>query len=384
MNRSSLRVLVAGAGVAGLETMMALHALAGPRVAVTLLSPRADFVYEPMSVREPFADGGAGRRSLGRIAEDFGAALRPDTLAWVAPGQHAAFTESGAEIDYDVLVLALGARRERLWDQAITFAGSQDSRAVQGMVQDVEAGYTASVAFVVPSGVTWPLPLYELALMTGERAREMGMSPDLTFVTPETAPLEAFGAEASDEVAGLLAAQGIAVRTSQHADFTGGRSVSLRPSGEMLRTERVVTVPVLHGTAPRGIPADSLGFIPTDGHGRIPGIEDVYAAGDGTDFAVKQGGLATQQADAVAEVIAKRAGASLEPRSFRPVMRSVLFTGKRDRFLRGDTGRGGDDVSEATGSALWWPPSKISGRYLSPYLASVESGALISATGPGR
>ena len=38
-------------------------------------------------------------------------------------------------------------------------------------------------------------------------------------------------------------------------------------------------------------------------------LEAVYAAGDATDFPIKQGGLATQQADAVAERIAARAGA---------------------------------------------------------------------------
>ena len=59
----------------------------------------------------------------------------------------------------------------------------------------------------------------------------------------------------------------------------------------------------------------------------MSGAEDVYAAGDGTNFPIKQGGIACQQADAVAEVIAKAAGASLEPRSFRPVLRGRLITG---------------------------------------------------------
>src|SRR5215204_1900533 len=155
---SPVRVLVAGAGVAGLETMMALHALAGPRVSVTLLSPAGEFVYSPLSVREPFAAAGATREPLDRIARDFGAELRQDALAWVAPGQRSAFTESGAEISYDVLVLALGARRERPFERVVTFAGGEDSESVHGLIQDVEGGYTKSVAFVVPPGTTWPLP----------------------------------------------------------------------------------------------------------------------------------------------------------------------------------------------------------------------------------
>src|SRR4051812_20649500 len=91
-----LNVLIAGAGVAGIETAMALHALARRRVAATLLSPATEFVYKPLSVREPFAAGAAMRRPLAKIAADFGADLRRDALSWVAPGQHAAFTDSGA------------------------------------------------------------------------------------------------------------------------------------------------------------------------------------------------------------------------------------------------------------------------------------------------
>jgi sulfide:quinone oxidoreductase len=370
-----MRVLIAGGGVAGLETMLALHELAGPRVTTTLLSPASDFVYQPLSVREPFASSGATRLPLERIAGDCGAELRQDALTWVAPGQHAAFTHSGAEIEYDVLVLALGARRARPWERVTTFAGTDDAESIHGLVQDVEGGYVNSLAFVVPRGTTWPLPLYELALMTATRAREMETTPELSLVTSETAPLEVFGTEASTEVARLLADNGIATYTSAEADVSDGRVVSLRSRRETLDVERVVTIPVLHGTAPRGVPADELGFIPTDGHGRVPDIDDVYAAGDGTQFAIKQGGLATQQADAVAEVIAKRAGASLEPRAFRPVMRSVLFTGGRDRFLRGEGTRGGDGVSETSDGPMWWPATKIAGRYLAPYLQSAAPAA---------
>lgn len=375
-----LRVLIAGAGVAGLETMMALHELAGPRVAVTLLSPATEFVYTPLSVREPFAGAAASRHPLARIAADFGAELRPGSLDWVAPGHHTAFTADREEITYDVLVLALGARRERPYASVTTFGGGDDSEAVQGIVRDVEAGYTRSVAFVVPPGTTWPLPLYELALQTAERAREMGTDPALTLVTPEEQPLGAFGPEASIGVGEQLEQAGIVLMTSAYADAVNGHTLALRPSGETLSADRIVTVPTLHGTAPRGLPADHDGFLPTDNHGRVTGVRDVYAAGDGGQFPIKQGGIATQQADAVAEVIAKRAGAAIEPRAFRPVMRGILMGGRQQRFLRGEVTRGRDGVSQASDTELWWPPAKIAGRYLSAYLESTAQ----SSVGGGR
>ena len=67
--------------------------------------------------------------------------------------------------------------------------------------------------------------------------------------------------------------------------------------------ERVVSLPRLEGLRILGIPQDDDGFIGTDLSGRVRGLEDVYAAGDITDYPVKQGGIATQQADAVAATI---------------------------------------------------------------------------------
>jgi sulfide:quinone oxidoreductase len=363
-----LDVLIAGGGVAGLETMMALHELAGPRVSVTLLTPDTEFVYKPLSVLEPFAGPEVERRPIAPIAADFGTELRHGALHWVAPGEHSAFTTEREELKYDVLVLALGAHRSEPFIKVTTFAGSVDSEKVHGIVQDVESGDTKSVDFVVPPGVTWPLPLYELALMTAARAKAMNMSPVLRIVTPEEAPLGVFGAEASADVARLLDDAGIEFVGSEYAEQVAEHPIVLRPSGDPLMADRIVTVPTLTGTAPGGVYADTHRFIRTDGHGRVVGLDDIYAAGDGTDFPIKQGGIAAQQADAVAEVIAKRAGAPIEPRSFRPVIRAMLLTGEKRRFLRGEVSRGRDGISEAADHALWWPPAKIAGRYLAPYL----------------
>ena len=96
----------------------------------------------------------------------------------------------------------------------------------------------------------------------------------------------------------------------------------------------------------------------------------MFAAGDATTFPVKQGGLAAQQADAVAEAIAASVGADIDPQPFRPILRGTLLTGGPARYLRADiSGAAGDD-SLISDDALWWPPNKLSGRYLAPYLSS--------------
>jgi sulfide:quinone oxidoreductase len=209
--------------------------------------------------------------------------------------------------------------------------------------------------------------------MTASRAHDMSQPVELTLVTPEEAPLAVFGQEASAAVAELLDQAGIAVETSAYADVEG-RTVHLRPGGHDLEVDRVVALPVLEGPAPPGLPADERGFIPTDSHGRVIGVEHVYAAGDGTQFPVKQGGVATQQADIAAADIAREVGVNVDVRGdFRPVLRAKLLTGHGERFLRSDEATGGRGASsEASDQPLWWPPSKIAGAYLAPYLAGAD------------
>ena len=107
-------------------------------------------------------------------------------------------------------------------------------------------------------------------------------------------------------------------------------------------------------------------------HGRVRGADDVYAAGDGTWFPVKQGGLACQQADAAAESIAAQAGADIEPAPFRPVLRGKLMTGAQPLYMRSDISGTAGDESTSSGHTLWWPPGKVAGAYLAPYLAARE------------
>jgi CBS domain-containing protein len=149
----------------------------------------------------------------------------------------------------------------------------------------------------------------------------------------------------------------------------------LVPEGT-IAADRVVALPRLRGPRIDGLPQTVEGFVPVDAHGQVHGLADVFAAGDITSFPVKQGGIAAQQADAAAETIAATAGADLAPQPFRPVLRGLLLTGRQPRYLRHDLTGGAGEASSASPDPLWWPPAKIVGRYLAPFLgtfAGVES-----------
>jgi sulfide:quinone oxidoreductase len=222
---------------------------------------------------------------------------------------------------------------------------------------------------VVPGEVTWPLPLYELALMTAGQVFGMGGRAAITFLTPEAAPLGVFGPQGSAAVEQLLAQAGIELHAGRPVAVGRGR-VSV-VGGPDVDVQRVVTLPLLAGPDLLGVPADDDGFVPVDAHGRVAGMPGVYAMGDATTNPIKQGGLACQQADAVVAHVAALVAGRPEPEPVEPVLRGRLLTGGGDRFLE----RSFDQVhGSAAQDPLWWPPTKVSGRYLGPWLADQPGG----------
>ncbi|MEK6276121.1 MAG: FAD/NAD(P)-binding oxidoreductase [Actinomycetota bacterium] len=365
--RSPLRVLVAGGGVAAFEATLALRALAEERVSVELLAPEADFTYRPLAVAEPFRAGEVRRFPLQALAREAGAELRRGAVVSVDPHRRVVATREGEELSYDVLLLALGSRPREAVPNALTFCGPEDGPAFGALLEEAVTGDVRSLAFALPAGVAWPLPLYELALLTANYLTDRGaMGAEVTVVTPEDAPLGLFGRAASGAIRELLEIRGIVLRVrTTPVSFELG-ALQVVPEGR-IEADRVVALPRFEGPRIPGVPHDGEGFVRTDEHGRVTGLDDVYAAGDLTQFPVKQGGIAAQQADAAAEAIAVQAGAPVEPTPFRPVLRGLLLTGMFPRYLRGEVGK---DVSTESTEALWWPPAKIVGRHLARFLAA--------------
>ncbi|HSD04023.1 MAG TPA: FAD-dependent oxidoreductase [Gaiellales bacterium] len=365
-----LRIVIAGGGVAALEAALALRTLAPELVDITLVAPTDRFRFRAASVGEPFDRAEVHRFDLAAICDDIGVALRTGALTAVDPEDHSATIAADERLGYDALVVACGARAEQVIPGALVFGGPEDVEALRGLVDDLDRGEVRSVAFAIPASVGWTLPAYELALLTAQRADPRVA---VSIVTPEEEPLAAFGGEASAEVRRLLAERGIELHLRQTpATFSEGR-LRTQP-GDQLWVERVVALPRLVGIPIDGLPANHDGLLRTDAFGRVDDLSDVYAAGDITAFPVKQGGIAAEQADAVAEMLASEAGADVTPAPFDPVLRGVLMTGEDDRFLRAELAGGRGSTGAADARALWWPPSKVSGRYLAPYLAGVEIG----------
>jgi sulfide:quinone oxidoreductase len=361
----TFRVLIAGAGSAALEAAFRLQHVGENRMQTTILAPDDEFATHAMAVLAPFAVGDVLHEPLAKLVSEAGAQLTRGRMASVDAEARLVMTTDGRAIRYDALLIAVGGVQRVPSRHVLAFGAPGTEERMHGLVQDLEAGFVRRIAFVVPAGATWPVPLYELALMAADRAYEMCVHPELTLLTWEQAPLELFGAEASDALAGRLAERGIGVVTGVHCEVPSAGLVELQPRGERRAVDRVVTLPVLEGPAVDGLPHDGDGYLVVDPHGRVRGVPNVYAAGDATHHPVKQGGLACQQADAAADAIAAQAGAAIDPQPYAAILQGVLLTQRSTTYLRRER-------SADPREAVWWPPTKIAGRELSRHFGVVR------------
>jgi sulfide:quinone oxidoreductase len=375
MDSPRTHVLIAGGGVAALEAALALQSYGGDGLCVELVAPETQFWYRPLAVAEPFERGRVRHFDLAQLVAGAGASLALGEVVSVDTERKLAYTASASH-SYDALLLACGALPQPALPGALTFRGPADTDALQALLGELLAGTVRRVVFAVPAGAVWSLPAYELVLLTADHLEAHGLhGVVLELVTPESAPLELFGEVASEAVRSLLAESGVGFRPRVYPAAARPGELLL-VGGDVIPADRVVAMPRLQGPRIGGIPQTFDGFVPVDDHGRVTGLRDVYAAGDITDFAVKQGGLATQQADAAAMAIASDAGADVIPRPFRPVLRGVLLTGSGPRYVRrGAMGGANGDSSIFSHEPIWWPPAKIAGRYLGPYLARIADDA---------
>lgn len=378
-DRPPFCVLIAGGGCAALEAAFRLQRVAEDRVKTTILTPDAELATHALAVLAPFAAGRVAREPLARLAREASAELRRGRLKSVDSDAHHVMTDDGEVLAYDALLIAVGAPQRVPGPHMLTFGCPGTEDQMHGLIQDVEEGWVRRVAFVVPAEATWPVPLYELALMTAERAYDLCQRPELTFVTAEPAPLALFGPLASRALTERLHDGGIEVHTAVATDVPKRGLLELHPSGERVTVDRIVTLPSPYGPRLQGLPHNAHGFLVVDRHGRVRGTPDVYAAGDVTDHPIKQGGLACQQADAAADAIAAQAGAAIEPEPREPLLEGVLLTERTALFMRRESRADIAVCSVVARRRRSWRPTKITGRELVAHLSDPQRYAAASA-----
>ena len=372
------RVIVVGGGVAGLETCLALRALAPDRVRVTLIAPNRYFVYRPVGVHDPLALDGHARTPVARLASIASAELRHDRLAAVDAAARRIHTTDGYELPYDALVVAVGAVSQAVPARAEPF-DEDNTAGCRVLMHRLREGRVGSLAFVEPAPPTRAFDLYDLAIDAAVKLRHDRIAASLVLVTAAAAPLALLGVRAAGVLRATLGAHGVRVVESAHVRAIGHGEVELAPLSRRILSDRVVAAPRLAGPWLEHLPGDAEGFIPVDPHGRVRGAEGVYAAGDCTSFPVKHPSLAAQQADAAAAAIAADAGLPVDAEPFTPVLRGMLPSRLRwyiDAPLTG--GRG--DATQISALPLWTSPLRFDARFLAPYVPTARDPGSGAAT----
>jgi sulfide:quinone oxidoreductase len=361
------QVVVAGGGVAALEAVLAIRGLEESPTPIELLSPSRDFRLQALSVAEPFG-GDARTLDLAEFCAEHDVVYRPAGVAEVWGGPRRVLTDRGDEVFYDALLMATGARRSSVLPGSHPFRGGGDVAWFGNLLERLRRGAISDVVFAVPRQVKWTLPIWELAMLTATWLAEVASGErKITVVTHERAPMEVLGDAASSRVAELLAERGVELEAGVGAvRFDQGRLVF--EGGKELRADEVVALPGLSVPEIPGVPQGRHGFIGCDAEMRVDGLDRVWVAGDSAWFPIKQGGLAAQQAEVAAAGILRASGAEIEPPPLRPILRGALITGGQPQFIRSEIGADSDAV--LTTSPLWWPPIKVAGPRLGPYLAA--------------
>jgi sulfide:quinone oxidoreductase len=371
---TSKRVVIAGGGFAALEAALALRALASDRVSLMLISPRPGFVYRPAATVEAFDEPPGFGFHLAESAADLGATYHRAALGSVAPRQQRVRLEPEMILDYDFLILALGAQTRTGIPGALTFRDQRDLRRIRTLLDQLRSGAISRLVFAVPSPASWSLPAYELAFLSATYVQKHSVRAELIIVSPEPTPLAVFGDHASAIVASRLEDRGIKFVSALPHSVRRDGALAVQFDGA-IQADRVVAVPELHGPRVAGLPGNWSGFVPTDSCGRVEGLANVYAAGDMTAYPVKQGGIAAQQADVIAQTIAGELGAPVKELRNTMILRARLLDGEGALVLRTEL----DPLGRPTGATIERRESrqagdlKVFGTYLTPYLSIYRS-----------
>jgi sulfide:quinone oxidoreductase len=377
-----VRVIVAGSGVAALETCLALRAFAGDRVHVTLIAPEPYFVHRPTGEHDPLSVRGLERVPMTRVARAAGADPRLDRLAAVDPAARRVLTAQGDELAYDAVVLAIGAVPLEVPEGAQPFDAGH-AAGCRSLLRRLRAGDLESLAFVEPPGPTHAFDLYDLALEAAVSLRREHVDAVLTLVTAEPGPLAILGQCASAMLATTLGGHGVRVFDSSYFRCVGPGRIDVAPPSRRISADRVIAAPRLAGPNLAHLDRDADGFLPVDTLGRVRGTRHVFAAGDCTSFPVKHPSLAAQQGDAVATAIAAEAGAGIEPVPFEPVLKGLLPSRLR-WYVEAPLTGGHGDATRVSALPLWSPRLRFHARFLGPCLEGLTPAAHLAGRGSAR
>jgi NADH dehydrogenase FAD-containing subunit len=331
------RIVILGAGFAGLETAFLLRMRMRDQANLTVVSERETFTFRPNTIYVPFgADPADLVVDLAKPFQRRHVSFVGDRVAVVDPDAHTVRLAGGGEVGYDKLVVATGADMRPgeipgLAEHAATIWTPESMLKVgdrfQRVLADARAGRRSRVLFLIPPNNKCAGPLYEIVLMfeTWLRREHARDHVEITWSTFEQTFIQAFGPRLHDVVSTEFAQRGIDGHTDEIVTEIAPATAHYRDGSTRAFDHLIAFPPYVAAVRYESLPSDDRGFIQTEPTTRqVAGHPDIYAPGDAGDFPVKQAFLAFLQADTVAEHIAASAGMHPFEKPFDPVSMCIM------------------------------------------------------------
>ncbi|HEX8978867.1 MAG TPA: FAD-dependent oxidoreductase [Parasulfuritortus sp.] len=311
---TAARIVILGAGFAALTAVRELRRRA-PRARITLIAPKAEFVYLPSLIWVPtgIRKGSDLVLPLDAFIKDHAVEFIPARVIGLESGGRTVLTDQGP-VGNDALIIATGGRFIKKLpgiEHALTLCeGVAAAEAIRERLNRMESGRIA-LGFGgnpnEPSAMRGG-PMFELLFGIDTWLRRQGKRDkiELTFFNAAAEPGKRLGEKA---VSGLLSEMAKR-RIDTHLGHKplGFSEKGVDTEGGHVNADLILFMPGLTGPAwapDSGLPLSSGGFIQGDEFCRVPGAERVFVAGDagsfpGPDWLPKQAHMADLQAKAAA------------------------------------------------------------------------------------
>lgn len=309
---SSVKITVAGAGFAALTGIKELRKQL-PDAELTLVAPKAEFIYLPSLIWVPFGmrNGDDLRFDIQPLLKRLNVSFVQGSVTGISDDGRVLKTDNG-EVENDALLIATGGRFIKKLpgiENAITICEGID--AAESMGEQINAMSQGTIALGFGGNPKEPSamrggPMFEILFGLDSWLRKQGKRDKikLVFFNPAPQPGKRLGEKA---VKGLLAEmkkRGIDTHLG-HKIQSFENNIVKTESGE-IAADLILFMPGMTGPAwvqGSPLPLSEGGFIKAGRMAQVAGMERVYVAGDagsypGPDWMPKQAHMADLQAKA--------------------------------------------------------------------------------------
>ena len=337
------RIVILGAGFAALTAVRALRKRA-PKARLTLVAPKAEFVYLPSLIWIPsrLRQGGDLVLNLETFLRDHDVEFIQGRVTGLKDGGRTVMTDAG-EVANDALIIATGARFLKKLpgiERALTLCeGVASAEAIRDRIDAMQSGRIA-LGFggnpAEPAAMRGG-PMFELLFGLDTHLRRLRKREriELTFFNAAAEPGKRLGEGAVSELLAEMARRRIDTHLGHK--LLGFTESGVDTEGGHVNADLILFMPGLGGpdwAANAGLALSPGGFIQADEFCRATGAERVFVAGDagsypGPDWMPKQAHMADLQAKAAAHnLLLALAG---KPPAARPKLELICIVDTLDK-----------------------------------------------------